>query len=263
MTFSDDLNFGEQTGDESTPPYPVVFGVTFTPMIIGIIVGCLGLLGAIYMLMNLFLPAWDTYQQQVTKSNNLKGEIQTKEIQTKKLEKVQDNLAQVQNQQTQVLSLFASEKSLDTLLLDTNRLVELRNTPNTRIRAKLQKFVPVTAEPEIINDDSFGPLVNNKLKRSSINVEIWGSFEQTQSIMRQIELLQPLLIIKNYESKLDAQQFNQQRNSSVNQSNVLTGPPLIITTFQLQALLPLTNEESERLAKAAAAAAAKNPKSKK
>lgn len=263
MTVSDDLNFGEQTGglDDAAPPYPVLFGITFTPQIIGAVVAGLGLLGAIYMLLNVVGPAWEGYQEQVKKSTDLQDEVNQKIAQSKQIEKVQQELAQAKQQQTQVLSLFANEKNLDTLLLDTNRLVESGNPPTalTTVRAKLQRFVPGGDRPEIITDSSFGELVNNKLKRSTVNVTVVGTFEQTQSIMRNIERLQPLLIVKNFQSSLDTTQLNQQRNPSTRQRRVLTGPLPIITSFQLQALMPLTAEET----KAEAAKAVQKAKTKK
>jgi type IV pilus assembly protein PilO len=144
---------------------------------------------------------------------------------------------------------------LHTLLIDTNRLVELRNTPValSPVKAKLRRFIPVGDKPEIINDGSFGELVNNKLKRSTFNVEVVGTFEQTQSIMRNIELLQPLLIVKNYESKLDSSPVIEIRDSS-GRRTTLSGPRQISTSFQLQALMPLTAEEAANAAKAAAPA---------
>ncbi|MBD0301141.1 MAG: pilus assembly protein PilO, partial [Tolypothrix sp. T3-bin4] len=45
MTYSDDLNFGEQDDAFETAgsAYPIAFGITFTPKIIGILAGLLGL----------------------------------------------------------------------------------------------------------------------------------------------------------------------------------------------------------------------------
>lgn len=256
MTVSEDLNLGEQGGEaeDVASPYPVVFGITFTPTIIGIIVASLGLLGGIYMLLNMVLPAWDTYQQQVQKSNDLQGEIDQKKLQSRQIEKVQQNLAQAKVQQTEVLSLFANEKNLHTLLIDTNRLVESGNNPLvvSQSKAKLKKFVPVGDKPEIISDSSFGELVNNKLKRSTFNVEMVGTFEQTQSIMRNIERLQPLLIVKNYESKLDPLEASE-NNARSGRRTLVSPPRTITTTFQLQALMPLTPEEAAKAAQTAKA----------
>ncbi len=61
---------GDQAFDEG-PDYPVIFGVRFTPAIMGVLFALLGLGGAAALLFYLVLPEWDAYQQlksQVTQS---------------------------------------------------------------------------------------------------------------------------------------------------------------------------------------------------
>ncbi len=250
MTLSEDLNFVEQDGEleAASSAYPVIFGRTLTPQIIGIAVGVVGLLGAGYMLLNLILPAWDTYQQQQSKQNDLQGQIEQKKATIKQIDKVKAELTLSQQQQLQVLALFAKENTLDTLLLDMNRLVESGNAqlPASAVRGKLKKFVPVAGKPEVITDGSLGTQINGKLKRKSINMEIVGTYEQTQSILRNIERLQPLLIVKDYQSTLAPEPAAQS-------GKVLprVGPAAITTSFQLQALMPLSQEELAATAKAA------------
>lgn len=255
MTLSEDLNFADQGGefDSGASPYPVVFGISFTPQIIGIIAGVVGLAGALFIVLNLVLPAWDSYQQQQAKSSDLQGQIDQKRAAVKQIEQVKQDLAQAKQQKIQVLGLFSNEKTLDTLLLDLNRLVESGNTqisPNA-VKAKLKKFAPATEKAEPVTDGSLGVGVDGKLKRMNINVEIVGTYEQTQSILRNIERLQPLLIVKDYQSVLAPAQTTNQAGKVVRQ----IGPAPITTSFQLQALMPLTPEEIS-------AAAAKVPPKK-
>ncbi|WP_341527346.1 pilus assembly protein PilO [Nostoc sp. UHCC 0302] len=254
MTLSDDLNFAEQGGefDSPTPGYPVIFGITFTPKIIGILVGVVGLAGAAYILLNLVMPAWENYQQQQAKSSELQGQIEQKKASLKEIAKVKEDLAQAKQQKVQVLNLFANEKTLDTLLLDMNRLVESGNaqTPISGVRAKLVKFVPASPKPEPITDGTLGTQVDGKLERRIINVAIFGTYEQTQSIVRNIERLQPLLIVKDYQSTVAP----PEARSPLDKTVVRQGPATINTSFQLQALMPLTPEEI------AAAAAKTAPK---
>ncbi|MEH2281568.1 MAG: pilus assembly protein PilO [Nostoc sp.] len=252
MTLSDDLNFGEQGGefDQETPASPVIFGIAFTPKIIGILVGVIGLAGAGYILLNLLMPAWESYQQQQAKNSELQAQIEQKKANIKQIDKVKDELAQAKQQKVQVLGLFANEKTLDTLLLDLNRLIESGNTSTSfsAVRAKLNKFVPVSQKPEAVTDGSLGLQVNGKLQRSSINAEITATYEQTQSIIRNIERLQPLLIVKDYQASLAP----AEAISPLDKNPVRVGPAAINTSFQLQVLMPLSAEEIA--AKAAAAA---------
>ncbi|HIK03359.1 MAG TPA: pilus assembly protein PilO [Trichormus sp. M33_DOE_039] len=251
MTLSEDLNFAEHAADldSGAPAYPVLFGITFTPKIIGITVGVVGLAGAIYMLLNMVMPAWESYQQKQTQSNDLQGQIQQKQATVKQIGKIKEELDQAKKQQQQVLALFSDEKTLDTLLLDLNRLVESGSSPISlnAVKAKLQKFVPATQKPEIVIDGSLGAAVDGKLKRSSVNVEIIGTYEQTQSIIRNIERLQPLLIVKDYQSALANIQATDRFGKPVRR----VGPAPITTSFQLQALMPLNPEEVAAAAKAA------------
>ncbi|MDP5016311.1 pilus assembly protein PilO [Anabaena sp. UHCC 0187] len=250
MTLSDDLNFPSQ-GTEIQDSAPVVFGITLTPTIIGGLVGFLGVAGAGYMLFNMAMPAWDTYQQQQTKRDQLQTDVSQKKSQAQQIGKVEADLAQSKEQQKQVLALFADEKSLDTLLLDTSRLIDSSNSQafGNAIRAKMKKFVPASEKPVVVDDGSFGAEVNNKLKRSLVNVEIEGNFEQTQSIMRNIERLQPLLLVKNYDSKLAAPEMSDDKDNPVP-----IGIGKLTTSFQLEALMPLTSEEATDLAAKTAAA---------
>lgn len=252
MTLSEDFNFGENGGEfGESPAYPVVFGISFTPKIIGILVGVLGFGAALYIVLNLLMPAWDTYQQQQAKESELQGQVEQKKASIKKIDQVKAELEQAKVQQVQVLSLFANEKTLDTLLLDLNRLVETSNAQVANgVRGELKRFVPASQKPEPINDGSLGILVNGKLKRSSINIQIVGTYEQTQSILRNIERLQPLLLVKDYQSTLEAVKSDPSSEKGVKRF----GPAPLSTSFQLQALMPLNPEE---IAAAAAKAAPK------
>jgi len=252
MTLSDELNFPDKgTEIQDSAPGTVLFGVTLTPPIIGGIVGVLGVLGAGYMLLNMVMPAWDSYQQQQTKRDQLQTEVEQKKSQAQQVGKAEADLAKAKEQQKQVLALFADEKSLDTLLLDTSRLIDSSNGQaiGNAIKAKMKKFVPVSEKPEVVADSSFGAEVNNKLKRSTINVEIEGNFEQTQSIIRNIERLQPLLLVKNYDSKLSEPEMSGDKDNPVQ-----IGMGKLTTTFVLEALMPLTAEEATALAAKTAAA---------
>ncbi|MDZ7964863.1 MAG: pilus assembly protein PilO [Nostoc sp. DedSLP03] len=251
MTLSDDLNFSEQGGefDQATPAARVVFGIAFTPKIIGILIGVVGLAGAGYILLNLLMPAWESYQQQQAKSSELQAQIEQKKANIKQIDKVKDELAQAKQQKVQVLSLFANEKTLDTLLLDLNRLIESGNSATSinAVRAKLKRYVPISQKPEPITDGSLGVGVDGKLQRSTISAEITATYEQTQSIIRNIERLQPLLIVEDYQATLAP----TETRSPLDKTPMQVGPAAINTSFKLQVLMPLSPEKIAAAAKAA------------
>ncbi len=123
-------------------------------------------------------------------------------------------------------------------------------------RAKLNKFEPVVlAEDardrnpmnpitdegyELIQDSSLGPEANGMLKRAVYRVEMQGNFDQTRLFLIQLEQLQPLTIVKDFQSEIEP------RSILVNSQGALPGcqPETTLTTsFTLQALLPLTLDE--------------------
>ncbi|MBD2195554.1 MULTISPECIES: pilus assembly protein PilO [Calothrix] len=256
MTVSEDFNFAENNGELSeSSGGKQLFGISITPQLIGILVAVLGIAGALYVVLNMVMPAWDSYQQQQGKIGELQGQVDQKKASLKKIDQVKAELEQAKQQQVQVLSLFASEKTLDTLLLDLNRLVETTNAQvsATGVRGELKKFAPVSQKAEPIVDGSLGLQVDGKLKRSSVNIQIVGTYEQTQSILRNIERLQPLLIVKDYQSNLERIPIESSSDQGAKKPTAFLTS--INTNFQLQALMPLTPEEI-----AAAAAAATPPK---
>ncbi|MCJ8279851.1 MAG: pilus assembly protein PilO [Rivularia sp. ALOHA_DT_140] len=239
MTFSDEMNFeGAEFEEDSSSAYPVVFGITFTPMISGILIGVLGFAGAAYMLMNLVMPAWDEFTQKQTTKADLETQIEGKKARLKSIDQLNAKLAQSKRQQAQVWAVFANEKTLNTLLIDLNRLVEAGNAQlsSNAVKAKLQRFAPSSEGTQPVNDGSLGAEVDGKLKRSTTEITIKGTYEQTQAILRNIERLQPLLIVKDYESTLITETFEEGQPRRV-------GPTPITTSFKLEALVPMNPKE--------------------
>lgn len=133
--------------------------------------------------------------------------------------------------------------------------------------AKLRKFTPevipaaatpatATTVPGVLTDGSLGVALNNKLKRQTFNVEIEGNFNHAQSIIRRIELLQPLLILRNMDVKYGGEQISKTeptvlyefdpKNPEVPVALKTCQPDTVVTTsFKMDALLPLTAEEQK------------------
>ena len=119
------------------------------------------------------------------------------------------------------------KNNLDTLLIDLNGFIGGR-------KAQLLTFNPVGRE-EVVRDGSFGKGVNGKLKRQEYNLQMQGTFEQTQSIMRNIERLQSLLVVKDFNSKVTERPTLLLDGEKV----VSQGETLLTTNFTVEALFPL------------------------
>ncbi len=242
MTFSEEEFIDE--GFEGESDYPTAFGITFTPQVMGITIGVLGFLAGVYILMTFVQPAWQQFQE-------LNSSIDEKEAQVAQQAAIEAQIAELETQaeqaeakQTQVLALFADERNLDTLLLDLNGFIEAR-------QGELISFTP-QGELAVVGDGSLGEAANNKLKRQSISLEIQGTFDQTQSIMRSLERLQSLLLVKSYNSQILDNQTLTYSNGQI----VVSETPKLQTTFQIDALVPLSEEEKIAIEAAAAEAAA-------
>ncbi|NET81926.1 MAG: hypothetical protein F6J94_08215 [Moorea sp. SIO1F2] len=238
MTYATDDDFMSVEGQEEEPEYPTAFGITFTPQVSGITFAILGLAAAVYLAMNLMLPAWQEYQTLKNDLSTKQNDLQNPEVLQKKIKQKEEELKQAKQQNRRVLSQFSTEKSMDTLLLDLNTFVK-------DTRGTLLKYEPDSEGINIVNDGSLGTLVDGKLKRRTVNVEIEGSFQQVQSIMRSFERLQAMLLIKDLEA-----QISEPQTLVLQQGRVVPGPqPKLKTSLTLEALMPardLDKEEEEK-----------------
>lgn len=279
MTAGGDFIPGDQAFDE-VPDYPTVFGVRLTPAVTGILAALIGLAGAGALAYYLVLPEWEAYQQLTTQVQQTEAEIAQQQQTKQKIEQAKKDLDEAKQQQQEVLTLFANDNALNTLLLDLNRQVDARNADLARRReqklaqcpvivrqnlkdfedqagslvtkAELKTYTPVVQKSAIVNDGSFGAQVNGKLRREAVTVELTGNFEQTAAILQSIERLQPLLVISDLTSTLDTKSASF---VALPGGANCVPEPRIDTKFQLAALLPLSSAEKPPVTPAQPAAA--------
>lgn len=87
-----------------------------------------------------------------------------------------------------------------------------------------------------------GNLVNGKLKRQNIKIEMEGTFQQTQSVMNDIEKYQPLLLIQDYKSDI-SESIVYVLNKNGSNPQFISAPPKLTTLMTLQMITPLSDEE--------------------
>ena len=234
MTYIDDTRSTQGDGE---PEYPVVFGMTLTPQIQGIALGVLGAVAGLYIFTNMILPAQEENNQLLetkTAKETQVSQLKSGEAQ-KQIQEIQTQVDKERNLQAQTLGMFSDEKTLDTLLLDLNNLATSRQGVLTSYTYEAQPI-----EQQIINDGSLGTAVNNKLKRQKIKVEIEGTFTQTKTFLQELERLQPLLLIKNFNiARKNPQNLVNFENGQV----IAAEEPLLKTSFTLETILPLSPEE--------------------
>lgn len=231
MTASDDFIPGGDDFDPG-PNYPTAFGITFTPFVLGILIALAGLAAFIYVLLTLVLPAWEANGRLNQEVQDKRARLDEQNQVQQQIKKAEADLESARRQREDVLALFASEDSVNTLLLDINRQINSRSAAdlaklkqqriaacppwvkaNLRdverqvgdfvVKSQLRRFNPVTdpqnptVVTQIIQDDSYGPQVKGKLKKQVTSVQMEADFEQTLLILQRMERLQPLLVFKD------------------------------------------------------------------
>lgn len=243
MTMSGEFTPIDEQDFESRPNYPTAFGVPLTPTVIGSVLG-IALFGlAIYLFFLLVRPALQTRQQLSQEIEEKQDQLDNVAEREQQLQEARDRKATAEQLQQDVLALFATEENLDTLLLDLNERVQSVNAgiEDEDRRAVLSLFE--VGESTIVTDSSLGEAVNGRIERRTYNVEMRGNYAQTQSILRNIERLQPLLLVRDFQSTLDTSERTLQVDLQGNL--VPAGAPVtrLTTSFDLDALLPVPPEE--------------------
>lgn len=245
MTFADDLPFEEEQKEEAA--YPSVFGITVTPIAGGIFFAIAGVIGAAALGWYVVRPALEGLAALEAEVESTENQIIQQEQLKAQIDERQAELAQAQRNQQEILGLFSTEAQLDTLLLDLNRQVESR-------QGALVSYTPGEAtQPQIVQDATWGEGVQGKLKTQPFTIEVQGTFNQTLSILRGIEQLQTLIAIQNFQTQSSQPEFDYDR---ANNRVIPLGQPQLTTTFTLQPLVPISEEELAEQAAAAAAAEA-------
>ncbi|MGB3296519.1 MAG: hypothetical protein WBB01_26335 [Phormidesmis sp.] len=239
----EDANFVDE------PINPVVFGIELSPAIIGGLIALVGVGMAGYAFVKLVQPVAQTNETLRQEIATKEGQLISQQQQLADIAAVDAALEAAMVRRRSVYSLFANEETMDTLLLDINQRVESSNAslngvrsqvqgrgiPPILVEAKLKTFTP--GEAAVISDSSLGEGVNGKLKRETYSLQFSGDYAQTQSILRNLERLEPLLLIRDFS--LTSGEPVAETVIGPNGQVVASPKTPIETTFQLDALMPV------------------------
>lgn len=246
MTFSDELPPEEQLEDEGGG-YPEAFGITFTPLVSGIVFGVAGVIAAVYLWFNLVQPAREEYNELVRQRNDLERQLEQQPNLQNRVNELDQEIREVRFQQREVLALLSNRESLDTLLFDLEQTIQRTSEQIGPVEVgeeaqefQLESFEPQMESPEVINDGSFGSAVDGKIQHKTYNLEVIGTYSQIQQLLRNLEQLQPLLLVNNFRTEVTQEQqgiFSFEENRFI-----VTKRPQLQATFQLEAILPVDPE---------------------
>ena len=246
-----------QSGQAEETGAQEIFGIKLTPQVQAIGVAVLGLIVAGGIGYQFVLPEFQKsgeIKQKITESKQTQLQLQSL---IKKKAEAEAKQEEAKQRRAGVTAMFASDASANTLLLDMTQLVNRINAgvQGDDLKAKITKFepdippaaaapVPGAPDPDILRDTSFGPSLAGKLRRKKYKVEFEGSFAQTRNFMRNLELMQSLLVVRNLKSELAVP--NQAIEVDFLKGKIVPvqqPQTKIKTAFDLHALLPLKQEE--------------------
>jgi type IV pilus assembly protein PilO len=234
-----------------------IFGIKLTPQVQAIAIAVLGVGVAGYIGYQFVMPDMQKGSEIKQKiSEGKQTQLQLK-AQIQKKAEAEAKQAEAKQRRANVTAMFANDAGATTLLLDMTQLVNRINAgvQTDEGKAKLTKFEPdlpktaapagaIQVDPDILSDTSFGPSLAGKLRRKKYKVEFEGNFAQTRSFMRNLELMQSLLVVRNLKSELAVS--NQTIEVDFLKGKIVPVPQpqtKIKTAFDLHALLPLKQEE--------------------
>ena len=241
MTFADDFTLDEQDLGED---YPSAFGITFTPTVTGIAIAVAGITLAIYGFVAYVKPTRETYQQKTTQKQELQQQLNNIKSGDAdlKLAQLQADLEASKVLKSRVLSMFTSEEDLETLLIDLNSFVASN-------QAELTQYQP-DSNVSVVDDASLGAGVQGELQRKGISLTIEGTFEETRQLLRDLERLQPLLMVQSISSTVSEKPTAVLTNTTEGETVIVPKTEAELKTqIKLDAILPMSQTELEEARK--------------
>ena len=228
-----------------------LFGFTFTPKILGIVIGIGGIGLAIYAATSYVTPLWDQVQTGQTKISTQKTSVGGLEQKIAAKGNVLAKIEDAKKQNAFVLTLLPNVDNIDTLMRDIQeqipKTITIALPPDFsyELAGTMRNFQPVPAVP--------GP----QYKTYSFTIGFDGKFDDVVNTIQKIERLKPLLIVKNLKltkKALPISQFKFSRPLAAGKEQELLSslPPLLGADFTLEAFVPLTEAELKAAAPAAA-----------
>lgn len=227
FTTSDEFD-PQEGGFGESGEYPEAFGITFTPTVSGGAIGVTGFLIAAYLFWSQVLPVWGELSE-LNKQKQEK-EAQLSQLSSTQLEQIieqkRGELEETKDLKEDVLQLFSSDETIETLLIDVNSFSNFSNV-------RMNSYTPA-GEKTAVADDSLGTLATNTIGIKTFNLDLEGTFTQLQLFLQDLERLQPLLVVQNLStSTVDTTQYLFENDQLLS-----VGEPKLKTTITLNAVFP-------------------------
>lgn len=244
MTANIGADFEENTGGV------VLFGQTLSAKTLGIALGVIGIAGAGYIFLNFVQPLWTTIDTTKAGIETKRVSISEKNAQIKQKSDLPQKVATAKEKSEVVFSLLPSTDTIDTLLIDLNKLIQSSATNQAQLSGNLLESFSPTPPTALVPQGQY--------RTQTLNIQFSSGYNDLITILRSIESLRTLVIVRDLQ--LTKRQTVTLRNPgnltpAQQKAQIERLPPVLGVTFKLVANIPASEEEVKALA-----AAAKAPK---
>ncbi|MCT7951929.1 hypothetical protein NG798_19180 [Ancylothrix sp. C2] len=237
-----------------------LFGIQFTPKIIGVLIAVAGLAAAVGAFMYVLQPMLTQQEELNTKIAAKESENKAIEASLSRIEEARANLEKAKVAKADVQVLFGDTRSLDTLVLDINNFIRKAGGQFGSVKPATSEILTTNLFPTPAPNPQAPPgtvAPAGPYQIQPFTVEMTGTFTQTQSIIRNIERLQPMIVLGKYTSDIDPETLKLVVNE---QGKVLRIPePTLKTIFDMVVIVPAAKQEPPRTPKTAPAATPAKP----
>lgn len=223
----------------------VLFGQTLSAKTIGIAIGVAGVAIAGYAVFSFVQPLWTTISTAKAEIETKKSSISAKDAQIKQKADLPKKAATAKERGDTVLSLLPSSDTMDTLLIDLNKLIKTTNVSPAQISGDLLESFAPTPPSAVIPE--------GKYRTQTLSVQFASGYGDLITILRSIESLRTLVVVQDLQlTKRQAVTLRNPGNLTPEQQKAQLDrlPPILSTTFKLVAYIPLSELEVKALAAA-------------
>jgi len=237
MTANIGADFGENTGGV------VLFGQTISIKVLGIALGVIGLAGAGYLFFSYVLPLSETISTAKAGIATKKDSIAAKDIQIKQKADLPQRLALAEERGEIVTSLLPNPDTIDTLLIDLNKLITSNSSSPVQLSGNLLESFSPTPPGALIPEGQY--------RAQALNIQFASTYTDLISILRSIESLRTLVVVQDLQltKKTTVTLQNPGKLTPEQQKLQIDRlPPILSTSFKLVAFIPASDLEIQALA---------------
>jgi type IV pilus assembly protein PilO len=237
MTANIGAEYGENTGGV------VLFGQTISIKTLGIALGVIGLASAGYLLYSYVLPISQTINTARAGIETKKASNAAKDSQIKQKADLPQKIALAKERGEIVSSLLPNLDSMDTLLIDLNKLIKSSSASPVLLSGNLLESFSPTPPGAIVPEGQY--------RVQTLNIQFASTYTDLVSILRSIESLRTLVVVQDLQLAKKATVTLQNPGKLTPEQQKLQIdklPPILSTSFKLVAFIPATDLEIQALA---------------